>query len=231
MSTHILSCDQCEYSGLGIHRLRIHKKIHEPMAYDTAKVPCHICGKEISGTNMTFHINAKHSTGEQSFKCDQCEFVTHAKGYLITHKKRHLKKKLKCPVCGRMVKFLDAHMSRGNCFKTEGKFPCDLCNKVFKDNYKVKRHVKQIHMKIKDFICDICDYKTYSSTNLKIHSAKMHTKEPLEVHCHLCNQKTMNLDHHKKTHHFEEYCKENQASQVPRWGQKDEKVDLVAETL
>ena len=33
---------------------------------------------------------------------------------------------------------------------------CDICEKYFKHKRELKRHKKQVHSKISEFICDIC---------------------------------------------------------------------------
>ena len=233
MSTHILSCDQCEFTAVGLNRLRRHQNTHKntPKYGTFAKIPCHVCGREIQENCLANHINNMHPNVESMFKCDQCGFVTHTEKYMQDHKRRHLNQMKKCPVCSRSVKYLNNHLKRGNCFKTEGTFPCDLCGKVFKDHYKVKRHVKQIHMKIKDYICDMCDYRTYTAFNLKIHKAKMHTKESLEVFCEICNKKTMSIEHHKKTFHIDVYTQEmNTNKTVSDITEQEEKFNLMTHT-
>ena len=37
-------------------------------------------------------------------------------------------------------------------------FTCDTCNKAFSTKKNLKRHIKMVHDKIKDFKCDKCDY-------------------------------------------------------------------------
>ena len=234
MNTHILNCEICGHSCAGLGRYRQHQNRHRFEPDQKAKIPCYICGKEVVTGSMPSHISAQHpaSSGGPQLKCDLCDYTTYNKFYMGSHKKRHQNKMVKCPVCDRMVKYLESHVRRGNCFTKKEATPCDLCNKTFTSVSHLKRHVRQIHMQIKDKLCDICDYRTYTSFNLKIHKAKMHTKESLEVFCDICNQKTMNLDHHKKLQHFEEYVSEKQARQAELDGLKeDTKLELVREPL
>ena len=171
------------------------------------KIPCHVCGKEIKESGLEKHVADTHPSSTESFKCNKCDFETHNLINLRHHKKRHLNKLKICPLCSKQIKYLNCHLARGNCFEKTSKpsIPCDQCDKMFCDIYKLKRHVLGVHLKVKDILCDLCNYRTYDSFNLKIHKSKMHSKESLDVVCEVCNQKTMSIEYHMKTYHFEIY--------------------------
>ena len=233
MSTHILSCDQCEFTAVGLKRLRRHQKSHTSNldtvnVTNSVKIPCHVCGKELTEASLPGHVANTHpDAAVQSFSCDKCDYITESRTYFLAHKQRHKKTLQQCPVCKRSVKYLNNHLNRGNCVKRKPSIPCDLCDKVFTDPYHMRRHVKVVHMKIKDIICDMCDYRTHSSFNLKLHRSKMHTKETLEQICDICHQRTMSLDHHKKTYHLEMYLKEKQEALHPEdLIEDDQKLDI-----
>ena len=46
---------------------------------------------------------------------------------------------------------------------------CTGCDFTTKYSAKMTMHVKSIHLKIKDFLCDKCDYAGVNSKNLKRH--------------------------------------------------------------
>jgi len=221
MSTHSLSCDQCSFTTVGLKRLRRHQKTHKTDLKtekggdsNMTKIPCYICGKELIEASLEGHVANMHKDAllSETYSCDKCDYVTGSRTYFLAHKQRHKKTLEQCPVCKRKVKYLNHHLNRGTCVKRKASIPCELCDKVFTDAYHVRRHVKVVHMKIKDIICDMCDYRTHSSFNLKLHRSKMHTKETLEQVCDICQQRTMSLDHHKKTYHLEIYLKEKQVN-------------------
>ena len=41
---------------------------------------------------------------------------------------------------------------------------------------RVKKHIKTVHLKIKDFNCNTCEYKTSQEGRLKTHMEKVHQK-------------------------------------------------------
>ena len=65
----------------------------------------------------------------------------------------------------------------------------------------LKRHIKMIHDKIKDFKCDRCEYETSDSGNLKRHIKMVHDKTK-DLKCDKCEYKTStsgDLKKHKTT--------------------------------
>ena len=83
--------------------------------------------------------------------------------------------------------------------------PCELCDKILVDKQHLKKHVDIVHKKIKNTLCDLCDYKTYSLFNLRLHMSNVHDKKSLETICKCCGVKTMSIDNHMKTYHIEVY--------------------------
>ena len=49
------------------------------------------------------------------------------------------------------------------------KFPCELCNKSFKQHSQLKTHIKGVHQNDKPFSCELCDTKCLFESALKIH--------------------------------------------------------------
>ena len=64
-------------------------------------------------------------------------------------------------------------------------FECDKCNKEFNRNGNLKRHIKAIHDKIKDFECDKCNKSFSQNGHLQQHIKLIHDKIK-DIHCNLC---------------------------------------------
>jgi len=207
METHMFNCDQCSYSGLGLKRLKKHKQSHAPKKPKQADamlaVQCDICGKEVRKKYLYYHMKNFHSAG--SFPCDMCEYVGSSRDYLRAHKSQHTIKTQQCPVCDKKVKYLYRHMKRNCSGIPKQPVPCELCDKVLVDAQHLKKHVDIVHKKIKNTLCDLCDYKTYSLFNLRLHMSNVHDKKSLETICKECGVKTMSIDNHMKTYHIEVY--------------------------
>ena len=53
---------------------------------------------------------------------------------------------------------------------------CGWCKYNSTINGKVEKHIKIVHLKIKDFKCMKCDYKTSQMGRLNTHIKNVHTK-------------------------------------------------------
>jgi uncharacterized C2H2 Zn-finger protein len=60
---------------------------------------------------------------------------------------------------------------------------CPLCGKVTDE---LNNHIKRDHKKIKNFFCDLCDYKTYKKSNIVSHVLKHRTKPERNIFCSIC---------------------------------------------
>ena len=77
-------------------------------------------------------------------------------------------------------------------------FTCDTCNKAFTARGDLKRHIKCVHYKIKDFKCDKCDYMCSIKSRLKTHIKRVHDKIK-DIKCDKCDYMCSTKDH-LKTH-------------------------------
>ena len=69
MSTHILPCELCEFTCVGLNRLRRHQNTHKTRgslesAAAANKVPCYICGVEL-----------KELVAQVKFRYDRLEYI------------------------------------------------------------------------------------------------------------------------------------------------------------
>ncbi len=55
-------------------------------------------------------------------------------------------------------------------------FTCYKCNYETKEKNNLKRHIKTVHDKMKDFKCDKCDYVCSSNIDLKRYIKTVHDK-------------------------------------------------------
>merc|ERR1719468_360068 len=95
------------------------------------------------------------------FSCSYCKKEYSTKKLLKIHTDtQHLNKGesylKECPICNKKFKQLRAHIRREHEKKhkdSEFKTFCPICNKKFIDDYKVRRHIAQVHNNQRDFPC------------------------------------------------------------------------------
>jgi len=84
-----------------------------------------------------------------------------------------------------------------NKLKNKDKFKCEKCDYKFYDISSLKRHIKSIHDKVKDFFCENCDYKCSLNGNLQLHIKKVHLKIK-DFFCENCDFKCSTSSHLKR---------------------------------
>ena len=161
-------CEKCEKTFLRAINMKIHmKQVHER----TNNHKCMVCEKFF---NTSYHLK-RHllvHEGRKPLKCQKCE-KTFKASYIKKHMKRvhdegirknHTKCMVKCEICaidlekGNLKRHIQSIHER-NFFKcTKNK-----CNKKFRRNSNLTRHLNTVHKLKKDseITCTICS-KSYS---------------------------------------------------------------------
>ena len=184
---------------------------------------CDECGKKVRTARLLeYHIN-KHK-GLKPYKCPEpgCDFATHSKDNLDTHKTRHMvdkgitqmgKRKLlhQCEVCGQTFRNKSSltthvtHVHEGNIQEE----PCPICGKMLTPK-DLKRHMDWTH-KEKTIQCPECPKMFAVMAQLRSHM-RIH-KEATEVcrHCGVAFRYKESLLNHERQHTGEkpfacQYC-------------------------
>jgi len=166
---------------------------------------CPYCAKHVF--NLKAHIQASHE-GEMMI-CSKCEYSTRRKHSLEKHFENvHSETVMKtCQFCGGSYKRVDRHIEITNCGggqKERKKLSCEQCDKTFTLQETLKKHIKIVHLQIRNKTCLYCDYKTHTKFNLDLHINKMHLGIQTEKQtCSHCDVSTYRLEHHMKIYHGE----------------------------
>jgi KRAB domain-containing zinc finger protein len=90
-----------------------------------------------------------------------------------------------------------------NTLKNKDKFLCEDCEYKCANKGYLKKHIKAVHLKIKNFECEKCSYKCATKTSLKNHINAVHDKIK-NFECEKCSYKCSsrgNLYQHINTVH------------------------------
>ena len=143
---------------------------------------CNYCDKTVQKrSHMKTHVLIH--TGEQPFKCNDCDFQTAYKQTIIRHRDMY-------------------HLN----IIPPQPFSCVHCGKTFRSESQLLLH-KPIHNDRKSFPCTKCSYTTYREANLREHMLDKHSnfsEELLKPHeCEVCGLRFKSSSHlirHLKVH-------------------------------
>ncbi len=184
---YVHTCIECGYQSHLINCLLQHKSRMGPH-HDNKCPRCH----------ERFYTRAEYlghmdQTGHYGYKCGLCEAVLETEELKKVHKRRdHYSKpgtvrpsSVICEDCGKPCKderYLKQHKALQH--GPNGKFPCEVCNKVCDTIVKLQVHKKQ-HIKRP---CPICG-KMIVTQKMKAHINTNHTEDSQRPHiCSVCGK-------------------------------------------
>ena len=146
---------------------------------------CEYC--EYSSTVRQYlerHVKAVHLK-ERNFVCSECGFAFSEKKSLQGHIDRNTitgsdgEASLQCSKYKKLPSSASEHIAKNN---ESNEFYCLQCSYRSKCPSDTKRHVERMHLKLKKFVCKLCDKGFSSKPNFYLHLATDHGDNSLIVH-------------------------------------------------
>ena len=166
---------------------------------------CHECGKVLTNhLTLKNHIRNIHNPDNIFYHCDKCDYKSPLKALLKQHiKSRHSAPEFfTCHICGKKSKSKQVlrfhHRLKHEVQEMKN---CEICGKEIR-KLAFTGHMIRAHGE-KKFACELCNYRTTTNFNLKLHVSKSHMglKELPKRKCEYCDLETTNLPYHMGIHH------------------------------
>ena len=173
-----LQCDKCEFTSISQKYLENHRiRMH-----GTENIVCEQCGKTFTNPlSLKEHMYETHAKAKE-IQCtfEGCDLVFDKQTKMRNHYNR-------------------VHIGIAKLKKIK----CGYCDKMFLQDHQRKEHEKK-HLEILDFLCELCDYKTFAKGKLRQHMKRVHGNEEYFCDYPGCTKKygiRENMYAHKKRVH------------------------------
>ncbi|XP_023159775.2 zinc finger protein 569 [Drosophila hydei] len=128
---------------------------------------CPHCGISFPVSSLTIHI--RRHTGENPYKCDECEKAFPRSQDLSLHKRQHTgERPSECKICAK--KFISQNKLARHMRLHTGHRPytCDKCEKSFVQSNDLKIHMRR-HTGERPYACNVCGKSFVCGSLLNIH--------------------------------------------------------------
>uniref|UniRef100_A0A3Q3WTA4 C2H2-type domain-containing protein n=1 Tax=Mola mola TaxID=94237 RepID=A0A3Q3WTA4_MOLML len=166
------------------YRLREHMRSHT----QERLVACPTCGSMFSSNTKLFDHLHRQAEPVESLVCEHCGKAFSSERLLRNHVRQHVNQ-VKCPFCDMTCTTFAAlkiHIRFRHC--DERPFPCDFCDKRFKNQRDLQRHT-EVHNEGTVYHCTVegCDYSCHTLPTMSHHFKRVH-EGMSKYKCHICDK-------------------------------------------
>jgi RNase P subunit RPR2 len=160
-------------------------KLNQHMNEHYGSYVCEICGKSFLSQDRLRCHSLRHGSG---FKCGVCaeSFDTLAQKNNHESKVHNKDKRVKCSFCSETFANYILRKKHHNVAHSVEipEFNCPECGKVFHIMSKMQVHLKEVHIREKNFSCTVCDQRFFSKTLVQKHMVKHFGERVFQ--CNVC---------------------------------------------
>ncbi|XP_016996807.2 zinc finger protein 25 [Drosophila takahashii] len=186
--TGLLTCGHCPRTFKRKDTLRRHMQAFHPSEAEETpensarkriakRRDCPYCGLSFPVSSLTIHI--RRHTGENPYKCDQCEKAFPRSQDLSLHRRQHTgERPSECKICSK--KFISQNKLARHMRLHTGQRPysCDRCSKSFVQSNDLKIHMRR-HTGERPYRCGVCGESFVCGSHLNIHRNRKGHLEPV----------------------------------------------------
>ena len=150
--------------------------------------------------------NTEELLKDKIHQCHKCTYKTKTLSNIKIHTRicNSNNTEIPCDICGKTFK-TPTGLGQHHSFcgrQSQKNYFCEQCPNSFSRKGGLTMHTMQFHTDSKSLLCEHCDYKTYSTFNLRLHIGKKHGGPKVERNtCTLCNKATYSIETHLKKYH------------------------------
>lgn len=201
--TDTYKCEVCEESFPLYKLYKMHRQKQHPQPQPTFS--CSVCQKVFSRkANMQSHLECH--VEEKQTKCLVCDKLFKGKMHLASHmyskhsntySETHKPGPMLCQFCGKPFKTRRCLLAHLRCHTGQNALPCEICQAMFPNPSRLKRHMATIHATEPAYKCNICKKTFVYDISYQAH-LNMHN----DVRPFLCSScgKGFRTNHHLKEH-------------------------------
>jgi len=176
--------------NLDILVLKVINELLQDSKNDLEKLlPCVYCDEYTFYRNDSYSSHLVSHSNTRVYPCPQCDLSFKRKSTLEDHQQTHSDERpYICEKCGKSFK-RKTMLNRHRLTHNEPLLECLHCSKKFNRNDSLESHIERVHLKVKNFTCEVedCGMQFYSSIELSEHK-DVHLDYKKHI-CKICNKK------------------------------------------
>lgn len=148
-------------------------------------------------------IVVQMGNNQKVYQCDICSRTFKEKSKLKSHREIHTNERnVICPTCGKRFK-TQACLRSHKRVHNHVYLCCDYCGKSYTQKPELLKHMKFVHLQIREFFCDTCGAGFGSKGHLATHNLTHQDESAKKVACQICTMTfhtKAKLERHMKSH-------------------------------
>lgn len=171
------ACDKCSYVTVSKDSLRGHEIAHhlQMKNLERRKVyECSICYERFDVYNQLYRHKLKVHEEVEKYVCSYCRKSLKGASALKNHVTLYHSNEapsISCPMdgCAKLcltTKQLQNHLKTHN---DDTKEICPECGLLVANKHNLEKHINRVHLKLRNFACDLCEYKGFFKFNIVEH--------------------------------------------------------------